>query len=70
MGQNALDQSFCVIFSNNFPAISLEQIDKMAWNFACWYKFMAIKSWLKNIGMGMAKKRVWSVWVENGLTEL
>ena len=32
---------------------SLEQKDEKAWFFACWYKFIEIKSWLKNIGMGV-----------------
>ena len=39
--------------------ISLEQNDAKAWFFACWYRFMEIKSWLKNIGVGMVKKWVW-----------
>ena len=31
--------------------ISLEKNDEKAWFFACWYKFIEIKSWLKNIGL-------------------
>ena len=31
--------------------ISLEQNDEKAWFFACWYKFIEIKSWLKNTGV-------------------
>ena len=33
--------------------ISLERKDEKARCFACWYKFIEIKSWLKNIGMGV-----------------
>ena len=32
--------------------ISLEQKDEKVWFFACWYKFIEIKSWAKNIEMG------------------
>ena len=53
MGQNALDQSDCSIFK---LTISLEQNDEKAWFFACWYRFMEIKSWLKNIRVVMIKK--------------
>ena len=35
--------------------LSLEQNDEVVWFFACWYKFLEIKSWLKNIAVGMAK---------------
>ena len=52
MGQNALDQSACSIFK---LTMSLEQIDKKAWFFAYWYRFIQIKSWLKNIGVGIVK---------------
>ena len=31
--------------------ISLEQNNEEAWFFACWYKFIEIKSWLKNTGV-------------------
>ena len=34
-------------------AISPEQNDEKSWFFRCWYKFIEIKSWLKNIGVGM-----------------
>ena len=50
MAQNDLGQSDCRIFKSN---ISLEQNDEKAWFFACWYKFIEIKSWLENIGVGM-----------------
>ena len=39
-------------FSNELY-ISLERKDEKAWFFACWYKFIEIKSWLKNIGIGV-----------------
>ena len=52
MDQNALGQSDCRIFKST---ISLEQIDKKTWFFACWYRFMEIKSWLKNIEVGVVK---------------
>ena len=43
-------QSDCRIFTST---ISLEQNDEKVWVFACWYKFIEIKSWSKNTGMGM-----------------
>ena len=46
MGQTTLGQSDCWIFKST---MSLEQNDEKGWFFACWYKFIAIKSWLKNI---------------------
>ena len=52
MGQNALGQSDCSIFK---LTMSLEQNDEKAWFFANWYKFIEIKSWLKNIDVGMVK---------------
>ena len=52
MGQNALGQSDCRIFKST---ISLDQIDEKAKFFACWYKCREIESWLKSIGVGMAK---------------
>ena len=52
MYQNALDQSYGRIFKSN---VSLEQNDEVAWFFAYWYKFMEIKSWLKNIWWGVVK---------------
>ena len=33
----------------------LEQNDEKAWFFACRYRFMEMKSWLKNVGVGMVK---------------
>ena len=52
MGQNALGQSDCSIFKST---ISLEQNNKKAWFFACWHRFMEIRSWLKNIGVAWPK---------------
>ena len=52
MGQNALNQSDCSIFK---LTTSLEQNDEKAWFFAYWCRFIEIKSWLKNIGVGMVK---------------
>ena len=52
MYQNALDQTYCRIFKSN---VSLEQNDEVAWFFACWYKIMEFKSWLKNIWWGVVK---------------
>ena len=37
-------------------AISPERIDEIAWYFACWYKFMKIKSLLKLFWVGMVLK--------------
>ena len=52
MGQNP--QSFRL---HDFKsAISLEQNYEKAWFFACWYRFIEIKSWLKNIVGGMVTK--------------
>ena len=34
-----------------------KKINEIAWFFACRYKFMEIKSSLKNIGMDVAKNR-------------
>ena len=45
MSQNCLDQSDCRDFKSS---MSLKQIDEKVWIFACWYKFLEIKSWLKN----------------------
>ena len=56
MGQNALRQSDYRIFK---PTMSLEQNDEKAWFFACWYRFMEIGNWLKNIGSGHGQKWVW-----------
>ena len=52
MLQNALDQWDCRIFK---WTVRLEQNNEKTWFFTCWCKFMEIKSWLKNIGVGMAK---------------
>ena len=52
MGQNALSQSDCRIFK---LTISPEHGDEKAWFFVCWYRLMEIKSWLKNIDVGMVK---------------
>ena len=47
MGQNALSQSD----SRSFKlALSPEHNDQKARFFACWYRLIEIKSWLKNIG--------------------
>ena len=35
--------------------ISLKQNDEKASFFACWYRFREIKSWLKDIGVGVVK---------------
>ena len=50
MSQNVLGPSDCKIFKST---ISLKQNDEKVWFFACWYNFVEIKSWLKNIGIGM-----------------
>ena len=42
----------CRIFEST---ISLEQINKVAWFFACSYKFSLSKSWSKNFGVGAVK---------------
>ena len=52
MGQNALDQLDCSIFK---LTMSLEQNDEKFWFFAYWCRFIEIKSWSKNIGVGMVK---------------
>ena len=49
MCQNLLGQSDYRIFKST---TSLEQNDEV-WFFTCWYSFIEIKSWLKNIGMGV-----------------
>ena len=49
MDQNAVGQSDCRIFK---LTISAECTNEKAWFFACWYRLMEIKSWLKNIGVG------------------
>ena len=52
MEQNVLNQSDCRIFK---LTISPERKDEKAWLFACWHRVMEIKSWLKNIWVGMVK---------------
>ena len=52
MGKNVLSPSDCRIFKS---AISREQNNERAWFYACWYIFMEIKHWLKNIGMRVVK---------------
>ena len=49
ISQNAVGQSDCKL------TVSLEQNYEKASFFACWYRFMEIKSWLKNVGMGLVK---------------
>ena len=51
-GQNTPGQSDCMIFK---LTTSLEQNDKKTWLFTCWYRFIKIKSWLKNILLCMVK---------------
>ena len=53
IGQNVLDQSDHSIFKSN---ISLEQNNEKTWLFACWYKFIEIKTWMKSIGVGVGEK--------------
>ena len=50
--QNNIGQPYCWIFK---LTVSQEQNDEKAWYFACWYKSMKIKSWLKNIAVGLVK---------------
>ena len=52
MDQDALDQSDCSMFK---LVVSLEHNDGKAWFFAYWCRFVEIKSWLKNIGVGLVK---------------
>ena len=52
MVQNALCQSDWRIFKST---ISLEQNHEKAWFFACCYKFIETKRWLKNIVMDFVK---------------
>ena len=51
-GQNALSQWDSRIFKSS---ISPEEGDYTASFFACWYKFMKIKSWFKIFWLGMFK---------------
>ena len=50
MSQHALGQGDSRIYKST---ISPEQNDKKSWFFACWYKFIEIKSWLESIGLDM-----------------
>ena len=52
MGQNALRQSDYRISKS---AITLEQYDEKVWVFACRYRFMESRSWLKNIEVDVVK---------------
>ena len=54
IGQNALSQSDYRIFNST---VSLEQNDEKTWLFAWWYRFMEVRSWLKNIGVTVVKNR-------------
>ena len=65
MGQNALGQLDCRILKST---ISLEQCDEKVWFFACWYKFIKTKSWLKYIGGGHDQKWVSPLWGHRTLT--
>ena len=56
MGQNYLGQSDCRIFKS---IISLEKRDEKVWIFACWCKFIKIKSWLKYVGGGRGQRWQW-----------
>ena len=57
MGQNA--RPICKIFKS---PISLKQGDEKFWFFACWYKFIKIKSRLKYIGEIRGQKWVYPLW--------
>ena len=52
MGQNALGQADCRIFK---LTVSPEHNDEKAWFWVCCYRLMQIKSWFKNIGVGLVK---------------
>ena len=55
-GKNLFPKIFGQSDYRNFKSvISIEQNDEKAWFFACWYKFMEIRSWLKNIGVVVVK---------------
>ena len=60
MSQNSLDQSDCRVFK---LAIYLEQNDEKDF-FPCWYRFIEIKSWLKNIGVGVVTNK-WPLWSQD-----
>ena len=52
--QNALSQSDCRVFKSTIPR---EQIYETVSFFACFCKFLKIKSWLKLFWLGMVKSR-------------
>ena len=52
MGHNAYGRSDCRIFKST---VSLEENDEKARFFACWYRFMEIKSWSKSIVVGVVR---------------
>ena len=62
MCQNVLGQSCCRIFKS---VIFLKESDEITWFLGCWYKFMEVKSWLKNTGVGMVIECVWSFWSQD-----
>ena len=51
MDQNPLAQSDC----RTFQSIIYIENNEIAWFFACWYEFMNVESWLKNIEVGVVK---------------
>ena len=63
MYQKVTGQSDCRIFKST---ISPEQRDEIVWFLAYWYKFIEMKSWLKNIGMCV----VINGWVHSGCRNL
>ena len=50
IGQNGIGQSDCRVLK---WTLTLEQSHEKAWFFVSSYKFIEIKSWLKNIGVGV-----------------
>ena len=52
MSQNVLSQSGCTIFQ---ATISPEQLNEIAWFFACGYKFKQFESSSKMFWVGMVK---------------
>ena len=63
MYQKVTGQSDCRIFKST---LSPEQRDEIVWFLAYWYKFIEMKSWLKNIGMCV----VINGWVHSGCRNL
>ena len=59
MGRNALGQLDYTIFKST---IHLEQCYKNSEFFACWYKFIKVRSWMKNIWRGLDQKKVFPLW--------